>query len=188
MWQSSTSADVSCPAPSRKPPPSHRDRQLCRDGPAAVQRSHSFARYLKTLHIQQKLFKIGIRKWWWDCIILFPFQVLAVPWQVFLCVLVLLVPQLTLLSPSVVVGTVFMTWTSTPSLLRKWPATWIPQPLVNVAPPPVVMLLQTRLLIKGTGCYELIADLSSVVSREAERTADEDRCLGQPLESSSSSS
>lgn len=85
----------------------------------------------------------------------FSFQALVVPWQAFLCVLVLLAPQLTLPSPSVVVGMVFMTWTSTPSSLRKWHSIWIPQPIVNEALPPVVMSSQTHLLINVTGCSEL---------------------------------
>ncbi len=84
-----------------------------------------------------------------------PFPALVVPWRAFLSVLVLLAPQLTLPSPSVAVGMVFMMWTSTPSSLRRWHSIWIPQPIVNEALPPVVTSSQTHLLINVTGCSEL---------------------------------
>ncbi|CAB1417511.1 unnamed protein product [Pleuronectes platessa] len=83
------------------------------------------------------------------------YTVLAVPWRAFLCARVLLVPQPILPSPSAGVGTAFMTWTSTPSSLRRWRFIWIPLPIANAALPPVVTSSQTHPLINVTGCSEL---------------------------------
>ena len=181
MWKSPTSTDNSCPAQSChgvcEPTTPPRDKQLCGDRPAAFQRSHSSARYAQFLYSAASCSRNQLMLLLCGFILLFcSFQALVVPWQAFLYVLVLPVPQLIPPSRLVAAEMVCMMWTSTPSLLRRWLTIWIPQPLVNEALLLVVMSLQTHLLINATGCYELFhtTNPSTLLSSVADQTADED--------------